>query len=318
MTFGTIQFDNAWIHHSNSVEQFLCNTMGATASFGLAGQPKTRWLVEHVFDYLEEKLGHRFDSTTATHPRDARKESSKNAKQVPLLPFQSLLDALYLQIAKYNHSSMPNLAGKSPMEVLERHLREHWIRWPRGGIETHWQPFRSTRVLPVHRSRQEARRPYVQFCYCRYTGEGLLSLLPEDTRIVVEYNRRDIRTLTARTLQGRDLGPLECPRTWRRFAHSYAKRSWLFKQNRVARYDQSDPITGYFRDLLNHKRTPDIAAEILSLYLDVTPEGGTKLFTGKDAILATVTNEIQNSTGKPSTRPKYEWAAVPFSTQGRR
>lgn len=36
------------------------------------------------------------------------------------------------------------------------------------------------------------------------------------------------------------------------------------------------------------------------------------------AAVATVTNEIQSSTGKPSTRPKYEWAPVPLSTQGGR
>lgn len=312
MTFGTVQFDNAWIHHSISVEQFLCTTMGSTASFGLAGQPKTRWLVEHVFDYLEQKLGHRFDSTTGTHPKDARRESAKNAKKVPPLAFQSLIEALYLQIANYNHSAMPNLAGQRPLEMLDQHMRQHWTRWPRGGLDAGWQPFRSSMALPVHRSAKDRRKPYVQFCYCRYSGNGLLSLAPDDTRIVVEFDRRDIRTLDARTLQGRALGTLDGPRTWNRFAHSYATRSWLFKERRVSRYADSDPITGYFRELLGQKRTPDVAAQILSLYLEVTPHSQPWLATGEEAQTAMAVKGIDGPSQPPSRTSSFRWSPPPF------
>ena len=317
LTFGTVQFDNAWIHHSNTVEQFLCTTMGATASFGLAGQPQTRWLVEHVFDYLEQKLGHRFDSTTGTHPNDARRESARNAKKVPPLAFQSLVEALYLQIAKYNHSAMPNLAGQRPLEVLDHHLRQHWIRWPRGGQHAGWQPFRSSMTLPVHRSTTERRQPYVQFCYCRYSGNGLLSLAPDDTRIVVEFDRRDIRSLNARTLQGRSLGTLAGPRTWQRFAHSYATRSWLFKEKRVSRYEECDPITGYFRELLDQKRTPSIAAHILSLYLEVTPDGQPWLATGEDAKTAMAIKTTENPSQQPNRRRSFRWSPTSMRSSGR-
>lgn len=317
MTFGTVQFDNAWIHHSNTVEQFLCLTMGATVSFGLAGQPKTRWLVEHVFAYLEQKLGHRFDSTTGTHPKDTRRESAKNAKKVPPLTFQSLIEALYLQIAKYNHSVMPNLANQRPIEMLDRHLTQHWIRWPQGGLEAGWQPFRSSMTLPVHRSAKERRRPYVHFCYCRYSGNGLLSLAPDDTRIVVEFDRRDIRTLNARTLQGRTLGTLEGPRTWRRFAHSYATRSWFFKEKRASRYADSDPITGYFRELLEQKRTPSVAADILSLYLEVTPDGQPWLTTGEDAKAMIAAKGAEDSPQEPNRTNLFKWSPTSFSGRGK-
>ena len=317
MTFGTVQFDNAWIHHANTVEQFLCTTMGATVSFGLAGEPKTRWLVEHVFDYLEQKLGHRFDSTTGTHPKDARRESAKNAKKVPPLGFQSLIEALYLQIAKYNHSAMPNLAGQVPIEMFDQHLRQHWIRWPRGGLEAGWQPFRSTMTLPVHRSAKERRRPYVQFCYCRYSGNGLLSLAPDDARIVVEFDRRDIRTLTARTLQGRPLGSLAGPRTWQRFAHSYATRSWLFKEKRVSKYEDCDPLTGYFKELLDQKLTPSLAADILSLYLEVTPNGQPWLATGDEAETAMAARFEDDAPARPKYQSPFKWSPTYYPKSGR-
>lgn len=316
MTFGTVQFDNAWIHHANTVEQFLCTTMGATVSFGLAGQPKTRWLVEHVFDYLEQKLGHRFDSTTGTHPKDPRRESAKNAKKVPPLGFQSLIEAIYLQIATYNHTAMPHLAGQRPLELLDTHLRQHWIRWPRGGLDAGWQPFRSTMTLPVHRSAKERRRPYVQFCYCRYSGNGLLSLSSDETRIVVDFDRRDIRTLNARTLQGRSLGSLEGPRTWQRFAHSYATRSWLYKENRVSRYVESDPITGYFLELLDQKRTPSLAADLLSLYLEVTPDGQPWLTAGEEAKAAMTVKVSDSPSPQPKRQRSFSWSPTPYLDPG--
>lgn len=317
MTFATVQFDNAWIHHSNSVEQFLCTTMGATVSFGLPGQPKTRWLVEHVFDYLEEKLGHRFDSTTGTHPNDAKRESTKNSRKVPPLAFQSLIEALYLQIAHYNHSVMPSLAGQQPLKLLDQHMRQHWIRWPRGGLEAGWKPFRSSVTLPVHRSVKERRHPFVQFSYCRYSGNGLLSLAPGDSQIIVEFDRRDIRTLNARTLQGRSLGLLEGPRTWSRFPHSYATRSWLFKQQRVSRHSDSDPITGYFRELLGQKRTPSLAAHILSLYLEVTPDGQPWLATGQDAKTARALKDTDGPSQQSNQHSAFRWSPITDPDSGR-
>lgn len=287
LCIGTVQFDNAWIHHSHSVEDFLSKTMGATLSFGLPGQPKTRWLVEHVFDYLERKLGHRFDSTTGSHPQDPKRESARNVKRVPALSYHSLVEAIHLVISAFNYRSRPHLAGMSPIALFQRHLKQHWVPWTPGGVDFGWQLFQSSKVLTIHRLAREQRGPYVQFCYCRYSGDGLLTLSPKDTQVVVQVDRRDIRTLSASTLDGRPLGRLVPPRSWRRFAHTQATRQFLFKQHRGHLDRNVDPITGYFLDLLSQTSTPRIAAHILAVYQEITWGGQAQLLVGdaaKDAI----------------------------------
>jgi len=319
LTWGTVQMDNAWIHHSNVVEEFLCCTMGATVSLGLAGQPKTRWLVEHVFAYLEQKLGHRYDSTSGSHPKDPRRESRKNARKVPALSYQSLIEAIYLQIGLYNQTPAPNLAGQRPLEIFQRHLEEHWTRWVPGGASVGWHPFRSSIRLPVHRPRAEKRCPYVQFCYCRYTGDGLLTLAPGDKFVFIDYDRRDIRTLWARAPQGQALGPLLAPRSWRRFAHSEATRKWLHHEKRDARYAAADPITGHFLTLLDQRRTPKVAEQMLSLYLEITPTGQPWLATGDDANAARAEWDSTRAAFPPErdARSPMAWAPMPFQHPGR-
>lgn len=319
LTFGTVQFDNAWIHHSNAVEEFLCSSMGASISWGLAGQPKTRALVEHVFDYLERKLGHRFDATTGSHPKDSKRESTKNAKRVPALSYHSLVEAIHLMIGQYNNTPMPQAAGYRPLELFQHHLRHHWIRWSPGGADRGWQPFQSRLTLPVHRSAREQRAPYLQFCYCRYSGDGLLSLTPEETEVIVHINRRDIRTLNAYTTLGRPLGTLYAPRSWRRFAHTQATRQWLFQQKRMAKFDASDPITGYFLDLLSEKRTPDVAAHILALYQEISPSGQHWLAVGEEAITAMAVEDpvVADPFHDGFSQTQYRWAPPGIGGPGR-
>lgn len=319
LTWGTVQLDNAWIHHSNAVTEFLCNTLGATISWGLPAQPKTRWLVEQVFDYIEKKTGHRFDSTTGSHPKDPQRESARNAKKVPALSFQSLLEALYLVIGVHNNTPKPHLAGASPMALFQHHLHHHWIRWPTEGLGVRWQPFQSTLTLPVHRPKKEKRAPYLNFCYCRYSGDGLLSITPEETHVVVHCDRRDIRYLTAYTPLGRSLGQLSAPKSWCRFPHSQATRRLLFKKKRASSHDGTDPITGYFLEMLGQKRTPRIAAHILKLYLEISPQGQHRLAVGEEADSADVFDGLASaeSRSERNTRTHFTWSPTVVSKTGR-
>jgi hypothetical protein len=317
LTFGTVHFDNAWIHHAHTVEAFLADAQCGTLAFGVPALPTARWLVEHVFDYLERKLGHRFDSTTGSHPKDRKRESRRHAKAVPALSFHSLIEALYLEIGRYNNTPMAEMAGQRPLDAFQRHLREHWVRRPQGGTATAWQTFRSELVLPVHRPVAEKRSPYVHFCYARYSGDGLLSLAPDETRIAVDYDRRDIRTLAARTLQGRPLGTLYAPRTWRRFAHSQSTRCWLRQQRRQADITQADPITGFFWGWRDRKHTPKETAEFLSLYLEITANGQPSLAVGEQAEAIRADVVVDDPPGQRGLDTAFLWSPTPYPTPRR-
>ncbi len=273
LSFGTVLFDNAWMHHSNSVVNFLTNTMGAGVRFGYPALPKSRALVERVFNFVEQRLGHRFDSTTGSSPTDSVKESRKNAKLPPMVTFQTLEEALYLTLHEFNHRRRPHLGGSSPMALFRHHLQTHWVRYFAEAQSEEYRPLLSQKRLIVHRPQPGGGTPYVYLEYCRYRGPGLVSLPPRQSHVIVEYDRRDIRAVRAKSIKGEELGDLQAPQSWQRFPHSVSTRRLLFKQKRVYRDDQHDPLSGYFSDLLEHREKPKVASQILRIYQDMASGG---------------------------------------------
>ncbi|AOY87709.1 hypothetical protein BKP64_05720 [Marinobacter salinus] len=307
---GTVQLDNAWMHHSTAVMDVLCRQLGATISYGLPAQPKTRALVERTFDYIERHLGHRVDSTSGSYPTDPNRESNQNARQPPALKFQSLVEALHLVFAASNHTPRPHLGGATPMALFREHLARLWVPL---NIEHDGETgslFSLTKKVPVHRLQKEQREPYVQFCYCRYTGKGLLSLPPEEKWIVITYDHRDIRTVAAHTCLGSSLGTLSAPHSWLRFPHSMATRNLLFKRKKRHRFSHNDPLTGYFTELLSQPRSPSNASQLLRLYLEMTRSGREVLQFGEQS--KTDLSEVETPWDLDN-RKEFTWSPIGYS-----
>ncbi|WP_166260604.1 hypothetical protein [Marinobacter salicampi] len=314
ISLGTVLLDNAWIHHSNSVVDFLSAKMGAALRFGYPALPKTRALVERVFHYLELRLGHRFDSTTGSSPTDPAKESKKNAKKPPMLSFQTLEEALYLTLFEFNHRPRPHLGGSSPMDLFRHQLQTQWIRYFAEGQTAGFRPWLSQKTVPVHRPKPGNGTPFVMFEYCRYRGPGLIKLTSLKSQVVIEYDRRDIRRIRAKTLKGEDLGELRAPQSWQRFAHSVSTRRMLFKNQRAHRADQHDPVTGWFSDLLEKRDQPKIASQILRIYQEISAAGRMGLAFGEDQTreecwqhnAATERSLTRNTTAEQ----QYSWSPI--------
>ncbi len=307
---GTVQLDNAWMHHSSLVMDVLCRQLGATISFGLPKQPKTRALVERTFDYIERHLGHRVDSTSGSYPTDPNRESNRNARHPPALKFQSLVEALHLVLATSNHSPRPHLGGATPMALFREHLTRHWmpLSMIHDGVSN--PPFSLTKELPVHRLQNEEREPYVQFFYCRYSGKGLSSLPPEEKSIIITYDHRDIRTVSARTCLGRSLGTLYAPQSWQKFPHSITTRCYLCHKKKRHSFGQTDPLTGYFAELLKQPRSPKNASQLLEVYLEFTQDGRQVLQLGEQPKLDVVTDE---TAWISDNRKGFTWSPTGYS-----
>lgn len=311
MSFETVQFDNAWVHHSHAVSDFLTRRMGATLSFGLPAQPKTRALVERTFKDLERHFGHRVDSTTGSHPTDPRRESRRNSKTPPLLTYQSLIDALYLVLGAHNQRPKAHLGGSAPLTLFEYQLANHWRPPPPAPQGAQWAPFSSVKTLKVKRLTTEHRAPFVNFYHCRYSGPALSRLSTTVKEIRVLYDERDIRHLQAQTLDGRSLGVLSVHKSWLRFAHSLQTRRYLIKRQRAGRAQTPDPLTDYFLSLARQRHTPTAASELLRVYLEFSQEGRAALSLGAtdDERLSSLTEFNAAPSSSTRTSP-VAWSPV--------
>jgi hypothetical protein len=82
----------------------------------------------------------------------------------------------------------------------------------------------------------------------------------------VEFDRRDIRWLKARTLDGRDLETIAAPKSWLRFRHGIATRQMINQLVEKHHYHANDPLANHFRYLLENKGKEKGALQIVRIY----------------------------------------------------
>jgi hypothetical protein len=270
LSFGTVQLDNALMHLAQSVVDLVCEKMGATLSLGPPATPTVRHKVEAVFDYINDHCSHRFASTTGSYPTDPRKESRKNEKTPPVITFQTIDEALSIILTEHNVTAVEVQGGASPLALHRHQCENHFVRYAPTWLMNQWQPLIGSAVLPVHWLKHEDRFPHVNFCYGRYQGPGLLRVADKERQIRVVFDRRDIRTLRAFTMDGEDLGELQAPASWRRYPHSIATRQYIHRHAKAIRFSLRDPLGDFFRHLLDHKGKPDAALSLLRVYREFT------------------------------------------------
>jgi hypothetical protein len=270
ISFGAVHLDNAWMHRARSVMAFVCETYGGSLHRGLPANPKVRQLVESLFNYIEKHLGHRMPSTTGSHPRDPIREARKNQKHPPLVTFQTVDEAISVVLTEYNVTPRPALGGATPLELFEYQCQNHYLRYVPPWLSQQWQPLIGSVILPVRWYKAEHRAPLVNFMYARYQGPGLFKVAAKDNRVRVEFDRRDLRTLHAYSLAGKDLGELIVQSTWRRFPHTLATRQWIHKNSKAFRLNMRDPLTSFFRLLLEDRANLSSGLSLLRVYSEFT------------------------------------------------
>lgn len=311
LSFGTVCLDNAWLHKAHSVEDFFCRQMGATLNLGTPGKPKVRHLIESIFKYIEDHCGHRVPSTTGSHPTDPARESRNNRETPPTIAFHTVEEALGVVLSEDNVKPRAALGGASPLELFQYHCAQHFTRYVPTDRTAHWQPFLTELLLPVHWYAHEHRLPHVQFLYERYQGPGLLRIvgkLRKSYRIRCIFDRRDIRTLHAYTLDGEDLGLLYAPLPWQRYPHSVATRQHLHTHAKTYRLGRRDPMGDYFRWLLEHAGNPEVALSLLRAHTEFS--GGHPqclvLVEGAHAPATRVPSPISTGAATPGSRMVWQ------------
>ena len=263
--YGIFRFDNALMHRALDVRDYICDRLGATFNLGLPRYPLARVLIETAFKSLNLTI-HRFPSTTGSYPTDPRKEPARHAKKPPVVSLKVLEEAIQVHMAHLNVRPQGNLGAVSPIDLMREQMAHHWVPLrPECALE-HSNPLVGSRLVTVHYSTHEHRRPWVNFESLRYDAPGVLSPAMAGQKIRVEFNRSDLRQLTAYSLHGTLLGILRAPATWQRFPHTLSTRKLIMKCIRQGLIQADDPFGAYYDYLLQHRTLPSAALELVRVH----------------------------------------------------
>lgn len=297
---GQLQLDNAMSHRSASLISSIAKDMGASLHYGLPCLPTTRQLVEYAFNRINQKLSHRLPSTTGSHPRDSKRESAKNRKHPPVVTFQMFNEMLSVVLAHHNTTPQAALQGSSPIDVFNHYRTQHYTPIAHDLSASQWKPFVSSKVVALHWYKNDNRPPHINFCYVKYTGDGLWKALKQkDEKVRVEFDRSDIRTLKIYSLNGAFLGDAYPPKTWRRFAHSIHTRNYIHNLCKNHRLEMSDPLSSALHHLLKNKDHQKDASRLLRIYTE---------FSKNFSFPLEITNQQHSSHKKPKATDKaFKW-----------
>ncbi|MED5530710.1 MAG: hypothetical protein VYA99_10195 [Pseudomonadota bacterium] len=268
--FSAVHLDNAWMHHSRAVTDWICRKMGATVHFGLPAQPTVRAEVERVFNLINKQVTHRPASTTGSHPADPNKASAKQTKKLPLTTLQNLDEMLLVVLTDYNVTPRPALGGMTPLNCVIEHARlQCGISLPEVDRLTLSVNIDRETVV-IHRPERRGV-PYINFCYAKYYGECLSRLEIIGKQITIEFDRGDIRFLKAYLPSGEFLGNLRVSTSWLSFPHNMKLRKKAHKDVRAFKLHKPDKLAAYFHLQLTELQNQQNMLEVAKLH---------KAFTG--------------------------------------
>jgi len=265
VSVGMIRLDNALCHMSHLVRNYICDELGATLNFGLPAQPKGRNMVEYAFKRLNEHI-HRFPSTTGSNPFDPLRESKKNLTKPPVLTISSLNEILSVLITHHNVIPQEKLGGRTPIDTMKFCLDNQFIPLSYAHFDKRVDPFLRRKKVTVKWLSKENRKPHIHFEGFRYTGDGLHNTELVNCKIVIEYDIRDIRRISAYSCMGDRLGSLSAPKSWQNYPLSISTLRKIKKDTKRLRGLGADPLSGYFEFLLANKNTPLQATELLRVF----------------------------------------------------
>ncbi len=267
---GELALDNALSHHANTIYQHVTGKLKATIHFGLVKAPKARNLIEHAFKLLGDDA-HRNKATPGSHPKDPKKESSKNYKKAPVVLLNELEDMIAVLIAQLNARKRRHLGGESPIERLTRLIAEgaYW-RQPKMDFGEFGLHTRTMSQRTLHVSTSECRLPYFNFKKVRYRLINNVHPIPQSIKITGIYHSQDIRLIKIYDENGKFLGDGQVPKSWSYHPHSVKTRRYVLKYVSQSDLKLDDPVGRYYLASLEKTHQPSGALEVVRLHNEIT------------------------------------------------
>lgn len=262
--FGFIHADNAKSHSAEAVLNYVCSGRSGTMALSIPNQPEFRDRVEFSFNRLAKDVS-AFKSFSGTGPQDPQRESHKNALKPPLLRFNWVDELIDVLVSNYNSLPIPRLLGDTPLSAFQRGLKNSLIPITFGNQHLANKPFISTTTARVIHEHQYRKFPHLYFARLKYTGPEFVDPELKNQLVQIQFDRRDIRTIKAYTLDGRTLGTLSAPKSWQRWPVSLYTVKTVKRWAEQTKIKSIDPLADYFDFIASNRHVPKYITEIVRL-----------------------------------------------------
>lgn len=259
--FDLVMLDNAKSHLSKNVRYKALNVLNCALNYGSVATPETRGIVERFFLTLEAKGFHRLPMTTDNNIRGLKRRNPEYKAVKYNVTYDDIIEVIEQLIIQYNNSPHESLYNNTPIQEMERKIREYGMM-PSIASEKTIEEIKKITYFTVTRkvsgNKQNGKRPYISYANARYRNNVLSSsniYLGKTLKLLV--NPDDVSTVEAFTEDGTPLGTLTAIGEKGMKSHSIKSRKAInqyAKQNKIKNTSFSTPVTAYEQEL--ERRAP--------------------------------------------------------------
>ena len=122
--FDMVMLDNAKSHLANNTIDKLLHNVKCSVNFGSVATPETRGIIERFFKTLETGGFHRLPGTTGSNIRDTKRTNPEKDSVKYRITYNDICELLEYLIAEYNNSAHSSLENQTPLQVMERRIKQ--------------------------------------------------------------------------------------------------------------------------------------------------------------------------------------------------
>lgn len=253
--FDKIMLDNAKSHLSTLVIERVTRTLNCVLDFGSVAAPETRGIVERFFGALETRGFHKLSMTTGSSTRDLKRKEPEKAALKSGLTYDMICQLLEVLVAQYNNTPHSALGNKTPLECMERRIREAGLFPSIANSELIGKIQKLDYLIKERtvRGKKNGKHAYISYAGVEYRGKELsIGDRFIGHRITVFVNPRDISTIEAYDETGEYIGTLKARSEYGTKSHSLKTRKLALQHARERGREKAEfdtPITALTQHL---------------------------------------------------------------------
>lgn len=234
--FDMIMLDNAKSHLADNTVNKLINDIKCSVNFGAVATPETRGIIERFFKTIETGGFHRLPGTTGSNSKDLKRNQPEKESIKYYITYNDICELLEYLIAEYNNSAHSSLENQTPLQVMERRIKQ-------AGMQPSVIPLKerdSIEKLTYYTEERTVRggystgtKPHISFLGTQYHAYN--SVIPMDMvnkKAFIEVNPEDVSHVDLYDSNGVFVANLVALGEWGRRPHSLrTHRAALARKN---------------------------------------------------------------------------------------
>lgn len=298
--FNMVMLDNAKSHLAENTVDKLLNISKCCVNFGSVATPETRGIIERFFKTLETSGFHRLPGTTGSSIKDIKRNNPEKQIIKYNITYDDICELIEYLIAEYNNSAHSSFENQTPLQVMERRIKQAGMQpdiipsEERKNIEK-FTYFTVERTIRGGYS--TGNKPYISFLGAKYHAyDNYIPMDMINQKACIEVNPLDVSHVDLYDTNGVFIANLIAVGEWGRRAHSLRTRKAALTRKNANKesYNIFVPdLSAYERKLrenANKSRRDRTKAAI------ITNEAGKNITESKNSEFHSTKKDIQNET----------------------